>query len=190
MAQNKEPLKAEELTGLFIYHDHRKVVYKDFLMKDGYIITNRDAEKYTRYSLRLPLAIMAACLVMLFKSSFVLAIAAFVAVEVVMYSMFRFKFLPTLPVIENYEHPKKDNPIESQAKKVTKKRCLVFICLSLILIGLCIFQMTAYTGQMFAFNCVVAVAALALAIFYSLVLSKIISNEKAAKKEGNNKDAK
>lgn len=188
MARNEGPLKAEDLSGLYIYHDHRKTVYQDFLTKDGYIITNRDVETYSRYSLRLPLAIMASCVVMIFATNLLIAIGVFVLIEVGMYILMRVKFLPKLPVIENYKHPKRESLIESQAKAVSKRKCIVFISLSAVLVLLSGFQVfTATTTQMFAFNIILAVAALALVIFYTLVLIKMHSNNSVIKEE--NKDA-
>lgn len=127
-------LKASELTGKHIYQLKNKTVYSDFFMKNyGYLITDEYADRYHSYSLRLFESIFAfALLLFVTKSnvliSFLISLTAYLIISLLFY----FKFLKSLPKIENFKKEKRDGYIVSTAKEMSKARILAITIILLI----------------------------------------------------------
>lgn len=126
-------LKASELTGKHIYQLKNKTVYSDGFMKDyGYLITDEQADRYHSYTLRLFESIFGfALLLFATKSnvliSFLISFLAYVVISLLFY----FKFLKSLPKIENFKKEKRDGYIVSTAKEMSAGR---IIAITIILI--------------------------------------------------------
>lgn len=127
---NKKIIEAKDLSGIFIDHDPKKgCIYYDVFRKKGYIITNADVKKYNLYTLALPLSIMAAYLLALFKipswGCVIFGILAYIGFRI----MFRFKFLYELPEIPNYNRKNKDSILVGYAKQYGTIRLAVLTIL-------------------------------------------------------------
>ena len=130
MARN---IKASELTGLSIYQLENRTVYSSlFMKKKGYLINDNNANEYYSYSLRLFESVFAFITVILITGdNYLLAIGAGLIIYTVITALFHAKFLKKLPVLNNFEKPKKDNYIISTAKEIGYGRLF-------LVIGLCI----------------------------------------------------
>lgn len=127
-------LKASELRGRHIYQLKNKTVYSDFFMKNhGYLITDEEADHYHSYTLRLFESIFGfAILLFVTKSnvliSFLIALAAYVVISLLFY----FKFLKSLPKIENFKKEARDGYIVSTAKEMSSGRILAISILLVV----------------------------------------------------------
>lgn len=127
-------LKASELTGKNIYQLKNKTVYSDFFMKNyGYLITDEEADHYHSYSLRLFESIFAfALLLFVTKSNVLISFFISLAAYFIISLLFYFKFLRSLPRIENFKKEKKDGYIVSTAKEMSKGRILAITIILII----------------------------------------------------------
>lgn len=127
-------LKASELTGKNIYQVKSRTIYSDFFMKDyGYLITNDEADHYHSYSLRLFESIFGfALLLFVTKSNVLISFLISFAAYVVITFLFYFKFLRSLPRVDNFKKEKRDNYIVSTAKEMSKLRILAITIICLI----------------------------------------------------------
>ena len=128
-------IKANDLTGLFIYQDPKRcTIFYDIITRKGYIITSSDVKTYTIYSAMLPLAIIVAFLIgSLFNlstlSSFIIFLALFVLYE----GAFRIMFFYKLPVAEKWKPVKKENIIMYLARGYSETRLLILIVMLILL---------------------------------------------------------
>lgn len=99
-------ISASELTGSNIYHQKNQTIYYDFITKKGYVITNSSARTFSTWQMRLPLSIIAACILILLKAdplgAILIGIAAYLAATLI----FLNRYLPTLPVVSRFSKPK------------------------------------------------------------------------------------
>lgn len=120
-------LKPSELTGKHIYQQKNKTIYSDFFMKDyGYLITSDAADKYRSYSLRGFESIFGFVLLLLVsKSNIIFSFLASLCAYIVITLMFYFKFLHSLPKVENFIKEKRDGYIIATAKDMSVVRILI-----------------------------------------------------------------
>lgn len=139
MAKKKQ-IKASELKGMNIYQDSKHgTVYYDWLSKKGFQLTTSDVRWYNLSQAFLPITvvIMYACNV-LFKLTISASIIIGLIAYVVMRMVYRFKFLNSLPCIENYKTPGEGNVFTNTAKNYSKARLILLTILSIALIGVTI----------------------------------------------------
>lgn len=127
-------LKAKELTGKNIYQIKNQTIYSNRFMKDyGYQIPDYEADKYRSYSLRGFESIFGFILLLfVVKNNILIPLTVSVLAYIVLSFFFFFKYLPTLPKVENFKKEKRDNYIVSTAKEMTAGRILVITLLCAI----------------------------------------------------------
>ena len=136
----KRQIKATELKGMNIYQDPKHgTIYYDWLTKKGYQLTSSDVRWYNLSQAFLPVmvVVMYACNV-LFKLTLSASIIIGLIAYIVMRMAYRFKFLNSLPCIENYKRPGESNIFKNTAHNYSKSRLILLVVLSLALIGVTI----------------------------------------------------
>lgn len=134
---NKRQIKANELKGINIYQDPKYgTVYYDWLTRKGYRINNIDTKWYNFSSFFLPVAIVTAygCYAILkfyLLPSIIIAALAYVIMKMI----YRFKFINTLPVIENYKRPDNGNIFKNAASTYNKTRLVILLILAVALVA-------------------------------------------------------
>ncbi|MDO5331989.1 MAG: hypothetical protein Q4E99_04845 [Bacillota bacterium] len=173
----RKQLTANDINGMFIYHDPKKgCIFYDIFTKKGYILTNADAKTYSIYSLSVPIGIMAGYVLTLFNLPFYICAIVGVCVYLLLKVIFRFKFIYSLPEIENYQRPIKESLVSSLSKKYSSTRLII---LALLLVAISIATMvnakiSNYTGIDFYLNVVLAVGIFVVAIITFVAFVKKI----------------
>ncbi|MBR0461584.1 MAG: hypothetical protein IJJ00_02565 [Erysipelotrichaceae bacterium] len=170
-----EEIQAQNIYGLGIFHDKlKRTVYSGPFMKDGYVISDKNAKVFRYYRMRLMgafLAMVAGALV--FDKNYLAGTIVGVIFYIVTTLMFYFLFLPKCPVIHNYLKPKQ-NIIKNLANAQSMKR-IIFTVVSIVVLASMLFIIaTTMTGYDKFFCNVIAIAAMifayanVLAIFYKI----------------------
>lgn len=96
-------MKDYKPTGLFInQNDKGQYVFSDFFIKGGYLLLQRDYEKYRIYSMRYTISIIVIALLSTFISMRI-AILVGILTAIVGELLFRIKFLKTLTYLPDYK---------------------------------------------------------------------------------------
>ena len=131
---------AKKLNGLFIYHDEKgRTIYSNPFMKNGYIISDSEAKKYSFYSGRLWASILLTlALLYIFDDKYLLAIGCGLLLYIISTLVFIFKYLDSLSLIKDFVKPKKESFIKRKASQQSYARLvatfLVSIAISILLI--------------------------------------------------------
>ena len=125
----RRKLKANELSGIWIYQDPKKgTVFYDILTGKGFSLVSKDVKTYALYLACLPSAILLAYIVQLiFKTSPGITILIGFIIYLVLELLFRFFFFYKLPEVENWKRPKKDNVVVELAKKYPRGRLFILL---------------------------------------------------------------
>ena len=139
MAKRKK-IKASELKGMNIYQDpkHGTVLY-DWLTKKGYQLTSEDVrwQQLSQAFLPVSVVIVYACYA-LFKLEMIPAIIVALIAYIVMRMIYRFKFLNSLPFVENYKRPDNGNIFKNTANNYSKTRLILLVVLAVALVAVTI----------------------------------------------------
>ena len=179
----KEQIKATDLSGRNIYIDNRgRVVYSDMLTKDGYIITNNDVGTFNIYSLRLAGAFIVAAIVAFMYGSEMLpyALMGGLLFYVVASIFFYLRFLPTLPIIPNFEKPPHEPFIKETAKENSRSAIIMTIVAALLfslIVGAAALQQES-VNFIFIVDLIVLLASITFAVMNVAALFTRIRMEK------------
>ena len=177
---NRQPIKTKDLDGLFIYQDPKKgTIYYDIFTRRGYILTSSDIKTYSMYSSSFYFCILIAFLLMYtFKLTYVDTILIFIALYILIQVIFRITFLYKLPVIENYQPPKKEKVYISIANKYSSGR-LIFLLLAFLALTI-LMPIYAYTSNMTNYNKIASYLLSFMTLVASIItLLAIISKRKS-----------
>lgn len=177
MAKSKltesRPVKAHDLDGMFIYHDKKnRVVYSNPFTKKGWIINDIDARDYLQYSMRIMYAAFGVLFGFIFFKNVLFAFIVGLIVYLVTTGFFVFKFLPRLPVIENFEKPEQEPYIIRNAKIQTKTSSVLMMIMAFSMGIFLIYNgfHNNYTGVSLVCDLLLAGIALVFGVLNLLVL--------------------
>lgn len=127
----KKTLKAEDLKGLFIYHDPKYgTIFYDIFTKKGYQLIGQDVPSYQVYTGLFPLCFFIGYFAYAwFKVSFAACIITSVIVWIIGEVLARFLFFYKLPFAKNWKPFKRDSIFVSMAKNYTHLRLGVVVLL-------------------------------------------------------------
>jgi len=165
---------AKDLQGLTIYRDAKgRAIYSDLITgKKGYIITDSTMMAYTRYTLRLPVALCAFVLLyFLVNLNLVVSIAIPIVFYVVVSVLFYVKFLPELTETTNFEKKRKSF-VQSIVDTKTGSSVAISIFVSILLVVFSILNGLKYNNAFRYLNYAIAAAAFLYAILMVVVLLK------------------
>lgn len=124
MAQNKS--NNINITGRNIYSDHHgQTVYYDYLSKTGYIIDEKDQNKFYLYKNRYILVIIAMILGSSYFPNVVYTIMTGVAICIVAELLFRFSFLRNMRVAKKFNRDSKKTMLEATIASKEPKKALM-----------------------------------------------------------------
>lgn len=129
----------KQVGGFFVYHDDRgRSIYYDVFTKNGYLINNRDQDKFALFNLRYLLAALAFMIVFVFfgAESLFWALLSALITFIITYLVFRFTFMNKLPLLPGFVKPKKLSFIAQTAQDLSSGTLLVVIFMCLALTGL------------------------------------------------------
>ena len=173
-----EVISAKDIYGFGIYHDKlKRTVYSGPFMKDGYVISDKNANKFRYYRMR-PMGAFIALVAgaMAFDNNFLVGSIIGVVFYIVTTIMFHFLFLPKCPMIRNYAKPKQ-NLIVNLANSQSIKGAVISVVLITILSALLIFiARSSMTGYDYFFSHVVAFAAMIFAYINVLAIRYKLKN--------------
>lgn len=158
---------AKNLNGMGIYHDKRKrTIYSAFYMECGYVITNDDVIKYSIFSLRFFLTIVAFLLALYFTDynyliGVIVAIVFFALVELA----FHYWFLPQLQKIKYFEKPESEKFMIRMRRQSYTRLLISFIGTTAVVVTMILFlKDVGYTGFILYCNYAIGVGAAFLSI--------------------------
>jgi len=177
--------------GMRIYHDKKgQAVYFPLLSKDGYIITNSDMNKFSAWSMRIPVTALLGMIICMYISiplGFGIGIGSFLICEILMRKI----FLTSLPIIKDFKKPSYTEElerVESKSGKVTKTpekesswATIIFMIISGLAVAIVVYMMTkngSFTQSsqyaLYSLSCI----GVYVTIFYTVKLIKKIINSK------------
>ena len=174
MTRKRNTLKASELNGLFIYHDHKKgTLFYDIFTRRAFIITSSDVQKYLVYSSMFPVCILVSFAMMsLFSLSMVDMAIVFISLLIISEALFRFFFFYKLPEVKNWKPEKRGSIISYLESNYSSTRLILLIVLLLALAA--VIPLYGYVEQLkgaeFYLNCLISAGALAFAIITAIAL--------------------
>lgn len=141
---------AKRLNGLFIYHDEKgRTIYSNPFMKNGYIISDSEAKKYSFYAGRLWASVLLTlALLFIFDKKYFLAIGAGLLLYVISTLIFVFKYLDSLSLIKDFVKPKKDGFVKRKATTQSYARLVLTFIVSVAIAVLLIInaKQSEYSG--------------------------------------------
>lgn len=117
--------KVSELSDRSVLYNGKNYYYYDTFTKKAYILQNKNALTYNRYSLRTLTALFIGLVCFYVLHSSTLALVLGIGFYVVIELIFRIKFLPTLTELDNPGNTTKDSMIEHLAKTMDKKSLII-----------------------------------------------------------------
>lgn len=170
--------------GFFVYHDDRgRSIYYDIFTKNGYLITNRDLDKFALFNLRYFVAALAFMIVFVFfgaESLFWALLAALIAF-IISYLVFRFTLMNKLPLLPGFVKPKNAGFITQTAQDLSTGTLLIVIFMCLALAGLFIINigLSEINGTELWGYYVVIVLLIVFALAHIAALIKKLTNKKS-----------
>jgi len=175
---NSKQRRLSELNDRHLSFNGKNYVYSDMFTKDkGYILTNEDSKQYVLYSARLVFSASVAFILLFTVKQPILCVAVFAVLYVVLEVLFRTKFLPKLPIINNYEKPAKLGLVEGMCQRFSKTRLIllaVFGIALVILIPINV-KLQGYEGLLMYANYAISIG---LALYEVLVIIAIVKKAK------------
>ena len=166
-----DDIYAKDIYGLGIFHDKlKRTVYSGPFMKNGYVISDRNAKAFRYYRLRLMGAFLAMVAgAMVFDKNYLVGTIVGVVFYIVTTLMFFFLFLPKCPVVYNYLKPKQ-NIIKNMANSQSMGRA-VFTAVSIVLLSSILFIIATTMSGYDRFFCnAIAIASMAFAYINILAI--------------------
>ena len=166
-----DDIYAKDIYGLGIFHDKlKRTVYSGPFMKNGYVISDRNAKTFRYYRLRLMGAFLAMVAgAMVFDKNYLVGTIVGVVFYIVTTLMFFFLFLPKCPVVYNYLKPKQ-NIIKNMANSQSMGRA-VFTAVSIVLLSSILFIIATTMSGYDRFFCnAIAIASMAFAYINILAI--------------------
>ncbi len=137
MARNVSPrgnnIRSADLNGMMLYQEKKRTVYYDIFTKNGYIINNAEARTYLLYSARYAMAALIACAVYYATNNLVAMLLSGIAAVAVSEVLFRKAFLYKLPLIKNYDRPKKPGYIQEMSDNESYFKIILLIIVGILL---------------------------------------------------------
>ena len=130
----KPNYKPSEVNGPSIYHLKNQTVYYDFLTKNGYVLTSGDLNAYSLYSNRWIIGLMALIITYMIWNNLFISFVSCAGIGIVLEAWYRFKIMPELYTIENFQRPYKNNIIYTFAANASMGMLIAFLVFSLIII--------------------------------------------------------
>ncbi len=166
-----DDIYARDIYGLGIFHDKlKRTVYSGPFMKNGYVISDKNAKTFRYYRLRLMgsfLAMVAGAMV--FDKNYLVGTYIGIAFYVVTTLMFHFLFLPKCPVIYNYLKPKQ-NIIKNMANSQSMGRAIFTVVSITILSSILFIIASTMTGYDNFFCNAIAIASMVFAYINVLAI--------------------
>lgn len=185
MMEQQKPITAADITGISIWHDIKnrqldRVVYSNVFMKDGYIITDDDAQTFSLYQSRMIVAeIMFIVLYLVTRNILISVIIPLVFYAIVSAVFFK-KYLPTLKCIENYEKPKNQKAKPEYAAGKLQLYLAILISGVLVLSVLIAYIVrSSSTKDAIVSNVVFILVAIAMIIYGIIMMSKVQKNKQS-----------
>lgn len=99
---------SRDLTGYNVYHLHEnnQTIYYDNLTKKAYIITNQYVNSFSTWQTRLPISVIVAAVLILFRANPLMSIVWGIVVYIGSSILFHMTFLKKLPIKKNFTKPK------------------------------------------------------------------------------------
>lgn len=116
--------KAKDLSGYHIYYyaARKQMIYYDCFRKQGYVIKNKDASVISYFSLRLPLSIALASILILLKVNVLLSLGIGILSYIISSIIFYISYLPTLSISRSFKKPISKGFIRDIASKYSEDR--------------------------------------------------------------------
>lgn len=174
MARKDIEVTANVIQGRNVYHTKNQTIYLDFLDKNAYIITNSTAKRFSQWQLRLPLCLIFACVLILFRINYFTCLLAGLIAYVISEYIFRTKFLPKLPISTNFVKPESKGFVNDVKEKYGKGKLqllsIMFFALSLLMVVNLL--ISKYTGSALILNIVYIVIPLIVALVLLIIANK------------------
>lgn len=171
MARNIQ-MNASDLTGTHIYHQKNQTIYYNSITRKGYVITNSAARTFSTWQMRLPLSVIAACILILMQAEPLGAILIGFAAYLASTLYFINRYLPTLPVLSSFRKPPSKGLIRDLACRYTITTLgfviLMFYGMAAI-IAVNTFLISKVEGQALSISIVFIVIAILAGSFFLLV---------------------
>ncbi|MDO4501110.1 MAG: hypothetical protein Q4B60_07560 [Erysipelotrichaceae bacterium] len=180
MAKQVVQHKVSDINDRSVIYNGKNYFYYDSITKKGYLLQNRNALTYNRYSLRYLFGLLIGIMVFYIFNNPVYGLVSGLLVYGVIEVMFRVKFLPTLTEMENLGEVKKDSYVEYLAKSMERKSLVLSVIFGLIMFFLLPLRgiATNYTGLAKIVNDLIAYGFTVYAILCLLAIFKQKKNEK------------
>lgn len=177
---NARQRKLSDLNDRFLYQYGKNYVYCGPFSKKAYILTNENAKAYSFFSTRYMIVLSIVVLLFILNVKPIISIIAGVISFIVFELAFRLKFLKDLPVVENFEKPKRLSTIENLTENFSTTRIAILIFCGVglaILIPINALYLQHYEGLILTANIAVAIGVGVYSLMAIIALIKKLKNK-------------